>query len=115
MGCGILTDVATSTGDDGALPAHAARATTFLRQAEERLHQLPLDMATVGVGAEQTADDVNAAGFGRPEDVEPFALLRDTGAEGTGIDVGKDPRKLYVNVQHPANPEADGTWAITCR
>ncbi|UER55922.1 DUF839 domain-containing protein [Kineosporiaceae bacterium SCSIO 59966] len=52
---------------------------------------------------------------GVADDVEPFASLKDPGAEGTGIYFGKDPRTLYVNVQHPAKPEADGTWAITCR
>jgi hypothetical protein len=52
---------------------------------------------------------------GVADDVELFASLRDPGAEGTGIYFGKDPRTLYVNIQHPAKPQADGTWAITCR
>jgi hypothetical protein len=47
--------------------------------------------------------------------VELFASLKDAGAEGTGIYFGKDPRTLYVNVQHPDKPLADGTWIITSR
>jgi secreted PhoX family phosphatase len=47
--------------------------------------------------------------------VRLFASLKDSAAEGTGIYFGKDPRTLYVNVQHPAKPLADGTWAIICR
>ncbi len=46
-------------------------------------------------------------------EVELFASLTDSGAEGTGIYFGKDPHTLFVNVQHPAKDLADGTWAIT--
>ena len=46
--------------------------------------------------------------------VELFASLLDPDAEATGIYFGKDPHTLYVNIQHPAKPLADGTWAITC-
>ena len=46
--------------------------------------------------------------------VELFASLVDPDAEASGIYFGKDPHTLYVNIQHPAKPLADGTWAITC-
>lgn len=63
--------------------------------------------------------DIWVAGPDRNRDgvadtVELFASLKDPEAEGTGIYFGKDPRTLYVNIQHPAKPQADGTWAITC-
>jgi hypothetical protein len=44
-----------------------------------------------------------------------FASLTDGGAEGTGIYFGKDPKTLFVNVQHSVYPDGDGTWAITNR
>jgi secreted PhoX family phosphatase len=47
--------------------------------------------------------------------VELFASMVDSGAEGTGIYFGRDPRTLFVNVQHPDKPLADGTWIITKR
>jgi sugar lactone lactonase YvrE len=50
---------------------------------------------------------------GAADTVDLFASLKDSGAEGTGIYFGKNPRTLYVNVQHPAKPLADGTWAIS--
>lgn len=49
---------------------------------------------------------------GTAERVEQFASLTDSGAEGTGIYVGRDPRTLYVNIQHPVKDLADGTWMI---
>ncbi|MFC5998020.1 alkaline phosphatase PhoX [Quadrisphaera sp. GCM10027208] len=218
-GGSIYRFVPTTRGDlsDGQL--YALRLTDLAEDEQEYAEEtavladrvgpyewVPLDMATAVVDAEQAADDVNATGFGRPEDVELigntlyvanttedrvvaidlktevlttfvgagvnvpvedratattgfngpdnlasstngqlfivednvpsdiwvaskhdkstsgvaddvelFASLKDPGAEGTGIYFGKDPRTLYVNVQHPAKPEADGTWAITCR
>ena len=39
--------------------------------------------------------------------------MKDPGAEGTGIYFGKNPRTLYVNVQHAAKTLADGTWTIS--
>lgn len=55
--------------------------------------------------------DVNE--FGASEDVELFASLSDPSAEGTGIYFSPtDPRTLFVNVQHSASPDGDGTWAI---
>lgn len=50
---------------------------------------------------------------GAADEVELFASLKDPGAEISGIYFGKDPRTLFFNVQHPAKPQADGTWAIT--
>jgi len=50
---------------------------------------------------------------GRASSVDLFASLTDPGAEGTGIYFGKDPRNLFVNVQHSAAADGDGTWAIT--
>ncbi len=49
------------------------------------------------------------------DEVELFASLKDPGAQASGIYFGKDPKTLYVNIQHPDKPQADGTWAITCR
>jgi uncharacterized protein len=54
-------------------------------------------------------------GDGAADAVHLFASLSDPGAEGTGIYFGKGPKTLYVNVQHSAAPDGDGTWAITKR
>lgn len=45
--------------------------------------------------------------------VEQFASVVDPGAEISGIYFGKDPKTLFLNVQHPDKPLADGTWTIT--
>ncbi len=47
--------------------------------------------------------------------VDLFATLTDPGAEGTGIYFGKDPKTLFVNVQHSSASDGDGTWAISAR
>lgn len=52
---------------------------------------------------------------GTADSVEQFASIKDTGAEISGIYFGKDPKTLFLNVQHPAKALADGTWAITRR
>ena len=39
----------------------------------------------------------------------------DNGAEATGIYFGKDPKTLFVNIQHAEAELRDGTWAITNR
>lgn len=51
-------------------------------------------------------------GDGLADEVALFASLNDPGAEGTGIYFGKDPKTMYVNVQHSAADDGDGTWAI---
>ena len=52
--------------------------------------------------------------FGASKKVKLFASLTDPGAEGTGIYFNpNDPSTLYVNVQHSAAEDGDGTWAIT--
>lgn len=52
--------------------------------------------------------------FGASVDVGLFASLTDPGAEGTGIYFSpQDPDTLYVNIQHSAAEDGDGTWAIT--
>ena len=52
--------------------------------------------------------------YGASEEVKLFASLTDPGAEGTGIYFSpQDPNTLYVNIQHSAAPDGDGTWAIT--
>ena len=52
--------------------------------------------------------------YGASEKVKLFASLTDPGAEGTGIYFSpQDARTLYVNIQHSANDDGDGTWAIT--
>ncbi|MDJ0808346.1 MAG: DUF839 domain-containing protein [Gammaproteobacteria bacterium] len=51
--------------------------------------------------------------FGTSEEVELFASLTDPGAEGTGIYFSPfDDDTLYVNIQHSAADDGDGTWAI---
>jgi hypothetical protein len=51
--------------------------------------------------------------FGISKAVDLFASLADPQAEGTGIYFSpKDPATLYVNVQHSAAADGDGTWAI---
>lgn len=52
---------------------------------------------------------------GAADGVHLFASMVDSAAEGTGIYFGKDPRTLFVNLQHAAKPLADGTWMITNR
>lgn len=51
-------------------------------------------------------------GDGYSDAVHLFASLKDNGAEGTGIYFGKDPRTLYLNIQHSATGN-DKTMAIT--
>lgn len=52
--------------------------------------------------------------FGAAKDVRLFASLTDPGAEGTGIYFSPvDDKTLYVNIQHSAADDGDGTWAIT--
>jgi hypothetical protein len=54
--------------------------------------------------------------YGASRKVELFASLTDPEAEGTGIYFSpEDPRTLYVNVQHSAADDGDGTWAIKRR
>jgi uncharacterized protein len=60
--------------------------------------------------AEPDTDEKGIAG-----DVKLFASLKDVGAEGTGIYFGKDPKTLFVNIQHPDKALADGTWKISQR
>ncbi len=42
-----------------------------------------------------------------------FGSLTDPDAEGTGIYFGKDPKTMFVNVQHSAAEDGDATWAIS--
>jgi hypothetical protein len=51
-------------------------------------------------------------GDGASDGVYLFASLKDNGAEGTGIYFGKNPNKLYVNVQHSATGN-DKTMVIS--
>jgi hypothetical protein len=52
--------------------------------------------------------------FGASKKVKLFASLTDPEAEGTGIYFSPfDPSTLYVNVQHSAADDGDGTWAIS--
>ena len=52
--------------------------------------------------------------FGASKSVKLFASLTDPDAEGTGIYFSPtDPKTLYVNIQHSAAEDGDGTWAIT--
>ena len=54
----------------------------------------------------------DANGDGYQDGVHLFASLKDKPAEGTGIYFGKDPRTLFVNVQHSGTGN-DKTMAIT--
>jgi hypothetical protein len=52
--------------------------------------------------------------YGASRYVALFASLSDPGAEGTGIYFSPtDPNTLYVNIQHSAADDGDGTWAIS--
>lgn len=53
-------------------------------------------------------------GDGHSDGVHLFASLKDDGAEGTGIYFGKDPKTLFVNIQHSVTGN-DKTVAITKR
>ena len=57
--------------------------------------------------------DKDLNGDGAADGVHLFASLKDPGAESTGIYFGKNPKVLFVNIQHAAKPLADGTWAIS--
>jgi hypothetical protein len=50
---------------------------------------------------------------GAADGVWLFGSLSDPEAEGTGIYFGKDPKSLFVNVQHSAADDGDATWAIS--
>ncbi len=52
---------------------------------------------------------------GAADSVELFGSLTDQGAETTGIYFGKDPKTMYVTVQHPDKDLADGIWVISAR
>ncbi len=56
------------------------------------------------------SNDANDDGY--KDGVHLFASLKDKPAEGTGIYFGKDPRTLFVNVQHSGTGN-DKTMAIT--
>jgi hypothetical protein len=56
------------------------------------------------------SEDANGDGY--QDGVHLFASLKDKPAEGTGIYFGKDPRTLFVNVQHSGTGN-DKTMAIT--
>lgn len=49
---------------------------------------------------------------GVADSVDLFASLTDYAAEGTGIYFGKDPKVMFVNVQHSQEANGDATWAI---
>jgi len=52
--------------------------------------------------------------LGASKEVKLFGSLTDPEAEGTGIYFSpKDPKTLYVNVQHSVAEDGDATWAIT--
>lgn len=57
------------------------------------------------------ARDTN--GDGVADEVELFASLTDYQAEATGIYWGKDPKTMFVNVQHSQELDGDATWVIT--
>ena len=52
---------------------------------------------------------------GQADSVELFSSAKDPGAEISGIYFGKDPKTLFLNIQHPAKTLADGTWKISSR
>lgn len=69
------------------------------------------DFSDIWVLDPKSAD---ANGDGYPDGMYLFASLKDQPAEGTGIYFGKDPRTLFVNVQHSGTGN-DKTMAITKR
>lgn len=56
--------------------------------------------------------DTDHNGDGVADNVWLFASLADPAAEATGIYFGRDPQTLFVNIQHSANEDGDGTWRI---
>lgn len=116
-----------------AIDLRAERVTGYLEAGVN----VPVEDAAAGVTGFNSPDNLAATADGRlivvednvPSDIwfagadrnrdgvadraDLFASLVDPGAEGTGIYVGTDPRTLFVNVQHPDKPQADGTWRIT--
>lgn len=56
----------------------------------------------------------NGKNDGVADKVELFASLAEAEAEGTGIYFGRDPKTLFVNIQHSETGN-DSTWAITNR
>ncbi|MGN6574495.1 MAG: alkaline phosphatase PhoX, partial [Nocardioides sp.] len=54
-------------------------------------------------------------GDGLADSVELFASLKDQHAETSGIYFSKDPKSVFVNIQHPGKAQADGTWLISRR
>lgn len=50
---------------------------------------------------------------GAADSVKLFGSLKDEGAETTGIYFGKNPKEMFVSVQHPDKELADGIWKIT--
>lgn len=116
-----------------AIDLRADRVTGYLEAGVN----MPVEDAANGVTGFNSPDNLAATADGRlivvednvPSDIwfagadrnrdgvadraDLFASLVDPGAEGTGIYVGTDPRTLFVNVQHPDKPQADGTWRIT--
>ena len=52
---------------------------------------------------------------GAADGLDLFASLKDEHAETSGVYFGKDPHSVFVNIQHPDKPMADGTWRITRR
>lgn len=57
--------------------------------------------------------DLDHDNDGMADQVWLFGSLTDPDAEGSGIYFGKDPKTLFVNIQHSANEDGDATWAIT--
>jgi secreted PhoX family phosphatase len=51
-------------------------------------------------------------GDGKSDGVHLFASLKDDGAEGSGIYFGKDPKTLFVNIEHSVTGN-DKASAIT--
>jgi uncharacterized protein len=49
---------------------------------------------------------------GMADQVWLFGSLTDYSAEGTGIYFGKDPKIMFVNIQHSQENDGDATWAI---
>lgn len=116
-----------------AIDLRAERVTGYLEAGVN----VPVEDAAAGVTGFNSPDNLAATADGRlivvednvPSDIwfagadrnrdgiadraDLFASLVDPGAEASGIYIGTDPRTLYVNVQHPDKPQADGTWRIT--
>jgi len=81
--------------EDGKNPAGFAKPDNLAKSADGRLWIVE-DNSPSEIWVASSDQD----GDGYSDQVKLFASLADSKAEGTGIYFGKDPNKLFVNIQH---------------